>query len=841
MRILRDFPDAKESHEYEDYRREKTIGNASEFITRALEENMDRVADSKTYADYIATRPRAERFGSHGLFTDDGVQVQLSKVSQELNEYTGHVYTAVLSLRREEAERLGFDNGSRWRDFLRSQTMTLSENLKIPIDHLRWYAAYHDEGHHPHIHMIAYSTVPGEGYLSDKGVETMRSTFARDIFKQDMHQIYAQQAQYRDQLREQGRESVAEIVAQINSGVYSNTKVEALLVSLSDRLSRTSGKKVYGYLKADVKAIVDEIVAELAADERIQKLYNLWYEQREDVLKSYTDHFPERIPLEQNKEFKTIRNAVIQEAMKIVNGIRQAAELEPRQDVWEVGLPPGGEPDMETMADPGYWMERFHPRFTESEPVISEPDPVDTEPEDAPTLRSSDSNEWWSDYYKLARKYLYGNKDEKPDFRKAFPLLLLEARRGNGYAAYDIGWMYLLGQGCEKDEEEAQRWFRDALEAFQTAEMAAEKKGYLRYRIGKCYAYGHGTAQNYEESAKWFSQAVEAGNPFAAYSLGGQYLRGQGVEQSNEEAYSLFYMAATNEKQPNTYAKYQLGKMYRDGIGREVNLEESRRWFARAYAGFLTMEETMEDDRLYYRLGSMNMTGTGTEVDLEKARYYFEKAAELGNADALYGLGKLYLKPEFPDFDPTKAVKYLEEAVQKDNAFAKYQLGKLLCQGELVPKDIARGLPLLEELVENGVTFASYIAGKVYLREEGWQDIKKAILYFRQAAEDGNSFAEYQLGRIYYFGNGVRVDQEKGLEYLKESAARGNEYAANLLLTIQQQHTWGVASCTASLIAQLGRIFQEQDQKQNQRQRPRIDRKHRREIEEKKQTLGIRD
>lgn len=841
MRILRDFPDAKESHEYEDYRREKTVGNASEFITRALEENMDRVADSKTYADYIATRPRAERFGGHGLFTDDGVQVQLSKVSQELNEYTGHVYTTILSLRREDAARLGFDNGSRWRDFLRGQTQTISENLKIPMDHLRWYAAYHDEGHHPHIHMIAYSTIPGEGYLSDKGVETMRSTFARDIFKQDMHQIYAQQAQYRDQLREQGRESVAEIVAQINSGVYGNTKVETLLVSLSDRLSRTSGKKVYGYLKADVKAIVDEIVAELAADERIRKLYDLWYEQRENVLRSYTDHFPERIPLEQNKEFKTIRNAVIQEAMKIVSGIRQAAELEPRQDEWDVGLPPGGEPDMETMADPGYWMERFQPRFTESEPVISEPDPVDTDPEDAPTLHSSDSKEWWADYYKLARKYLYGNKDEKPDFQKAMPLLLLEAKRGNGYACYDLGRMHLLGQGCEEDEEEAQRWFRDALETFQRAEIAAEKKGYLRYRIGKCHAYGHGTEQNYEESARWFRQAMDENNPFAAYSLAGQYLRGQGVGQSDAEAYSLFYMAATHEKQPNAYAQYQLGKMYRDGIGREVNPEESRLWYAKAYAGFLAMEETMADDKLYYRLGSMNMTGTGTEVDLEKARYYFEKAAELGNADALYGLGKLYLKPEFPDYDPAKAVEYLEEAAQKDNAFAKYQLGKLLCQGELVPKNIARGLPLLEELAENGVTFGSYIAGKVYLKEEGWQDIKKAILYFRQAAEDGNSFAEYQLGRIYYFGNGVRADKEKGLEYLKEAASHGNEYAANLLQAIQQQHTWGVASCTASLIAQLGRIFQEQDRKQNQRQRPHMDRKHRREIEEKKQALGIRD
>lgn len=323
-RILRDFPDAKQSHEYEDYLKEKTVGNASEFITRTLEENMDKVADSKTYADYIATRPRAERFGRHGLFTDEGVQVQLGKVSQELNEYSGNVYTTILSLRREDAARLGFDCGSRWRDFLRSNTSVIAENLKIPLDHLRWYAAFHDEGHHPHIHMIAYSSVPGEGYLSDKGVEKMRSAFAREIFSQDMLHTYERQTEYRDRLRSHGRESVAQIVEEISNGYYSNPQVEQLLIQLSRRLANTSGKKVYGYLKADVKAIVDEIVGELAKDENIRKLYDLWYEQREDVLRTYTDHFPERQPLEQNKEFKSIRNAVIQEAMKLQGWVRSA-------------------------------------------------------------------------------------------------------------------------------------------------------------------------------------------------------------------------------------------------------------------------------------------------------------------------------------------------------------------------------------------------------------------------------------------------------------------------------------------------------------------------------------
>ena len=254
----------------------------------------------------------------------------------------------------------------------------------------------------------------------------------------------------------------------------------------------------------------------------------------------------------------------------------------------------------------------------------------------------------------------------------------------------------------------------------------------------------------------------------------------------------------------------------------------------------------MADDRLYYRLGSMNLTGTGTEVNLEQAKYYFEKAAELGNLHALYALCKLYLKTEFPGYDPAGAVENLEEAAAKGHAFAKYQLGKLLCQGELVEKDIARGLPMLEELAGAGVSFAAYAAGKVYLGEEGWQDIKKAIRSFQHAADDGNSYAEYQLGKIYYFGNGVRTDRERGLDYLELSAAHGNKYAQNLLQTIQQQHTWTAAQCAASLFAHLGRIFQDQNQNHYQeqkqiQQKPAMDRKHSREIEEKKQAMGLRD
>ena len=317
-KILRDFPDTKDMLEYEDYRQKQTVESASEFISRAIEDNAAVALNAKTYADYIATRPRAERFGSHGLFTDDGVQVNLAEVSQELNNYGGNVWTAIISLRREDAERLGFDNGSRWRDMLRTQTQALSENLRIPMGHLKWFAAFHNESHHPHVHLIAYSTVESEGYLTKQGVQKLRSSFAKDIFAQDLLCIYEKQTEHRNQLRSESKDVLAEIASQVNAGGYSNQHLEELLLQLARRLSRTKGKKVYGYLKADVKAIVDSIVDEIAKDNRISALYDLWYEQRENVLRTYNSSLPERILLSQNKEFKAIKNAVIQAAIDLV-------------------------------------------------------------------------------------------------------------------------------------------------------------------------------------------------------------------------------------------------------------------------------------------------------------------------------------------------------------------------------------------------------------------------------------------------------------------------------------------------------------------------------------------
>lgn len=317
QKILRDFPDAKRMMEYDDYAAKPNMGNATEFISRALEDNAADAVNRKTYADYIATRPRAQRFGSHGLFTDDGVSVKLDKVSEELNQYSGNVWTIILSLRREDAERLGYNCGERWRDMLRTQVEQLSKNFKIPLEHLRWYASFHNESHHPHVHVIVYSNVEGEGYLTKKGIENLRSSFAKDIFAQDLLSVYEKKNEYRDELRKVSREQIAEILSRIASGSYENAALEQQLILLAQKLSKTSGKKVYGYLPPNTKAQVDSIVDMLSRDERIAELYDLWYSKQEEVISVYTEHLPKRVPLSQNPEFKPIRNAVIQEALKI--------------------------------------------------------------------------------------------------------------------------------------------------------------------------------------------------------------------------------------------------------------------------------------------------------------------------------------------------------------------------------------------------------------------------------------------------------------------------------------------------------------------------------------------
>ena len=480
-KLLKDFPDAKDMHEYDDYCKNPTKWNASEFISRVVEENIETAMGKKTYADYIATRPRAERFGSHGLFTDDGEPVNLNSVSAELNDYDGNVWTVILSLRREDAQRLGYDNGTRWRDMLRSEADAMAENFKISLDNFCWYGAFHNEGHHPHVHLIVYSKNPKEGYLTKQSVHNLRSAFATKIFAQDLVSVYEKQTQHRDELRGAGKDLVAEIVKRINEDGYDNPVLEQKLVQLAKRLSKTKGKKMYGYLKPDVKALVCSIVDGLASDERIAKLYELWYEQREEVIKTYTREMEERIPLSRNEEFKSIRNAVIKEAMNILLE-REALDK--------------GEGDEE----------------------------------DALTLKQK--KRMW-ELYRKAKGML--DKDSiEYDPSKAAEFLFESAELGNATAEYLYGKMLYYGDGVDKNAEKALEYLE------RVAKNGNTRAAYL---AGKIRLTEEGL-KDIDKAIGHFESAAEGGNDFAEYQLARIYLYGLGAERDADKAMAYLHSAA---------------------------------------------------------------------------------------------------------------------------------------------------------------------------------------------------------------------------------------------------------------------------------------------------------
>lgn len=314
-KLLKDFPDCKYMLEYEDYVKEPTIKNATEFISRAIEDNIGRIdMKGKTYADYIATRPNVEVQGTHGLFSSDDEPIVLSKVSEELNAHEGNIWTMIVSLRREDAQRLGYEKAYLWRDMLRSHTEEIANALKIPITNLKWYAAFHNESHHPHIHLIAYSIDTQRGHLTKTGVNQLRSALANDIFKDELQHIYAEQTRLRDELKIDWKAMLQGIMDKVSNRNYENKKNEEKLLRLAERLSNTKKNRSYGYLKEDLKALVDSIVDDFAKDERIDALYDLWYQKQNEKLLIYGNELPPKIPLSKNKEFRSIKNEVIKEA-----------------------------------------------------------------------------------------------------------------------------------------------------------------------------------------------------------------------------------------------------------------------------------------------------------------------------------------------------------------------------------------------------------------------------------------------------------------------------------------------------------------------------------------------
>ena len=321
-RLLKMFPDTREMPEHEDYQTERSQKNAAEFISQ-VQENYAYLLDKReNYVDYVANRPGVKKLGEHGLWNADGKVPVLQNAVDEVAHHPGNVWTPVIAIQRSDAERLGYASADSWRALICSELDQIAKAYKILPSHLKWCAAFHEKERSVHVHLVIFSTDPCEGYLTKPAILELRSALTRQIFKDDLKNIYVQQTAYRDQLQENALEVMESLIQKMQDGDLKNPKLELLITELAERLRNYSGKKVYGYLPPATKRIVDAIVDELASDERVAEAYLLWQDMRDEVFSFYSKAKPERMPLSQQKDFKPMRNMVIREVVQMMEQLQ---------------------------------------------------------------------------------------------------------------------------------------------------------------------------------------------------------------------------------------------------------------------------------------------------------------------------------------------------------------------------------------------------------------------------------------------------------------------------------------------------------------------------------------
>ena len=889
--LLSDFPEAKKYLEYEDYTVNPTVENASELISTIIERNADVIGNRQNFVGYMAMRPGVQKRGSHGLFNEKDEPIILDRVANEIANHKGNVWSHVISLRREDAIRLGYDNSEAWRQLVMRHISDIAKNQKISLCNLKWYAAFHDTTHHPHIHLLVYSENTKEGFLTNEGINKIRSAFANDIFKDDLQSIYQEQTLSRDELKAVSKTKFKSIVRKVQQGGFEKPQLENLIRKLYSQLQNVKGKKVYGYLPPDVKETVNSIFSELAKDNNIRQLYEKWCSLESLKYKSYTQKEKELPPLVDNKVFQPVRNMIIRTVLDMNYPVIDVEIEEP-------------EPT-EQFANDDFYVD-ISPQFDESEQsendkvTFSNNDDLTAEDfiwsgENAVTVDVDDAPKSkyylkWSSSYKEACKLIYNKRSKLEDFQKAEQLLLNESGAGNVLAIQDLGKLYSTDKLGEKDEKKSFSFYEEAFQGFMEIEpdsdfmfpyepkykgqvmKPVDMRSYVWYRIGKMHCYGLGTEQDYEKAFEWFLKSAQEGNKFAQYSLANLYYYGNGVEKDLSQAF-LWYRKSSEQGQP--YAPYAVAQMYDKGEYVSQSEETAQRYYKVALSGFLELEsKDQADDNLFYKIGVMYKNGLGTEADISKAIDYFKRSAEMNNKNGLYEYGKTLIQGKYIEADLNKGLECIEKAMKLKNSNAKRFFALEYISGEYFSQDIEKGLFMLTECADKGDSFAcfqlgqfylkgeivtqdleraekylllaedneftQYAFGKLYLQEEKY-DIQRAVDYFKRSS-DKNMWSSYQLGRLYLFGaDELEKDKEKAVEWLTKSAHDGNEYVQNMLNNIDDFENMLLRNTVMGLFVNLSRCIEDNYSQKQCSLKIQTDRKLRKMIQKRKSGIGIRE
>lgn len=472
---------------------------------------------SSGYMEYMAERPR-----SHGLFGDED-RVNMDTAVKELNEYPGNIWTHIISLKREDAERLGYNHAAQWRNLIRAHRNEIAAAMNIPPQDFRWYAAFHDEGGHPHVHMMAWSVKPGQAYLSKDGIRKIKSALTNDIFKQEMLHTYEQKSSSRDELVRRARTKMKSLAQEMQQGIDDHPEVEPLMMTLVNQLETVTGKKAYGYLPKAVKKTVDEIVDRMEQLSVINECYQTWWEFQCQIEDFYSERERQRPPLSAQKEFRSIKNAIIQEAENVRMGT--------------VTFEDSGMDESTEFSDLPYnywelWM------VTQDDTA-----PMAGRDKAAAQLISKARNGNPFALYLVGRLYMNGPV-LIPDSVEAAAWLDRAARQGVVAAQYELGVLLLSDDPEMHDAELGVQWPEYA--ARNGSDCAA-------YRLGKEYLKGEAVNQNTSKAAEYLTQSADTGNQYAQYALGKLYLNRQDRERSH-------YWFTQSAYQGNKYAQFFLDR-----------------------------------------------------------------------------------------------------------------------------------------------------------------------------------------------------------------------------------------------------------------------------------------
>ena len=469
------------------------------------------------YMEYMAERPR-----SHGLFGDED-SADMDAVMKELSEYPGNIWTHIISLKREDAERLGYDHASRWRNLIQAHRNEIAAAMNVPPQDFRWYAAFHDEGGYPHIHMMAWSAKPGQAYLSEAGIRKIKSTLTNDIFRQELLHTYEQKSSSRDELVRRARTKMKSLAQEMQQGIGDHLEAEPLMTTLVNQLKAVKGKKAYGYLLKPLKKTVDEIVDLMEQLPVINECYQTWWELQCQIENFYSEKERQRPPLSAQKVFRSIKNAVIQEAENIRMG---AVTFEDERMEESAGF-----------SDLPYncwelWM------VTQDNTAPME----DRDEAVAQIISKAKSGNPFAQY--LAGKLYRDGPVPIPDSVEAAAWLDRAAQQGVVAAQYELGVLLHSDDPEVHDAELGIQWLEYA--ARNGSDCAA-------YRLGKEYLKGEAVNQDTFKAVEYLTQSADAGNQYAQYALGKLYLE----RGDMAEAHYRFTQSAA---QGNEYAQFFLDR-----------------------------------------------------------------------------------------------------------------------------------------------------------------------------------------------------------------------------------------------------------------------------------------